>query len=40
MLKLKIYHLVEKGDHGARINVFFDYAIITLIPLNVAALIL
>lgn len=40
MLKLKIYHLVEKGDHGAKINILFDYAIITLILLNVAALIL
>lgn len=40
VLKHKIYHLVEKGAHGSKLNLLFDYSIMTLIVLNVIALIL
>lgn len=40
MIKNKIYHLVEKGSHGSKINLVFDYAIMILIILNVIAIIL
>lgn len=40
MIKQKIYRLVEKGSHGSRINLIFDYSIMLLIILNVGALIL
>jgi voltage-gated potassium channel len=40
MIKQKIYHLVEKGSHGSRINLIFDFTIMTLIILNVIAVIL
>lgn len=39
-LKNKIYHLVEKGAYGSRLNLLFDYFIMILIILNVVALIL
>jgi voltage-gated potassium channel len=37
-MKQKIYNLVEKGSHGSRINLVFDYLIIVLIILNVFAI--
>jgi voltage-gated potassium channel len=37
MMKQKIYNLVEKGAHGSKINLIFDYFILTLIVLNVTA---
>lgn len=40
MNKHKIYKLIEKGSHGSRINVVFDYTIMILILLNIFALIL
>ncbi len=40
MIKQKIYNLVEKGSHGSKINLLFDYFIIGLIILNVAAVAL
>lgn len=40
MTKDKIYHLVEKGAHGSKVNLIFDYTIMTLIVINVVALIL
>jgi voltage-gated potassium channel len=40
MIKQKAYHLVEKGSHGSRINILFDYFIMGLIILNVTAIIL
>jgi voltage-gated potassium channel len=40
MIKLRIYHLVEKGSHGSKINLLFDYFIIFLIVFNVVALAL
>lgn len=40
LLKQKIYHLVEKGSHGSKVNLIFDYSIMALIVLNVIALIL
>ena len=40
MLKHKIYKLVEKGHHGSKINLIFDYTIMSLILLNVIAIIL
>lgn len=40
MIKRKIYHIIEKGAHGSRMNLIFDYAIMTLILLNVVAIIL
>lgn len=39
MLKQKIYRLVEKGSHGARYNMVFDYFIMALILLNLFAII-
>ena len=39
MIKHKTYKLIEKGDHGSMINLTFDYAIMTLIILNVIAVI-
>jgi voltage-gated potassium channel len=36
-MKRKIYELVEKGSHGSKINLIFDYFIISLIVLNVTA---
>ena len=39
-LKEKIYHLVEKGSYGSKVNLLFDYFIIILIILNVIALAL
>jgi voltage-gated potassium channel len=36
-MKRKIYELVEKGSHGSKINLIFDYFIIALIVLNVTA---
>ena len=39
-MKQKIYHLVEKGSHGSKINLLFDYFIIFLIVFNVVALAL
>lgn len=40
LVKLKIYRIVERGSHGSRKNLIFDYFIMTLIVLNVFALIL
>lgn len=39
-MKNRIYQLVVKGSHGKRINILFDYMIMSLILLNVAAIIL
>lgn len=40
MIKHKIYQLVEKGSHGSKVNIIFDYSIMFLIVLNVVAIIL
>ncbi len=40
MLKQKIYYIIEKGSHGSKLNLLFDYFIMTLILLNVVAIIL
>lgn len=39
-MKKRIYHLVETGDHGSKINSLFDNAILALIMLNVIAMVL
>ena len=39
MIKQKTYKLIARGDHGSRINLTFDYAIMILIVLNVIAII-
>jgi len=39
-MKQKVYHSVEKGAHGSRINSLFDHFIMGLIVLNVIAIIL
>ncbi|HLF34244.1 MAG TPA: ion transporter [Cyclobacteriaceae bacterium] len=39
-MKIKTFQFVEKGAHGRRINLAFDYAIMVLITLNVIAIIL
>lgn len=36
-MQKKIYNLIEKGSHGSRINLIFDYIIIFLIILNTIA---
>ncbi len=38
--KTKIYKLVQKGSHGKKINLIFDYVIMTLIILSVISIIL
>ncbi|MBK6265765.1 ion transporter [Marivirga sp. S37H4] len=40
MIKTKIYRAVEKGSHGRRMNVVFDYIIMSLILLSVISIIL
>lgn len=40
LFKQKIYRIIEKGSHGSRKNLIFDYFIMTLIILNVLALII
>jgi len=39
-LKKKIYRLVEKDSHGNKINLIFDYVIMSLILLSVISIIL
>jgi voltage-gated potassium channel len=39
-MKKRIYNLVEKGAHGSKINLIFDYFIVALIILNVIAVAL
>ena len=39
-MKQRIVHLVEQGDHGYKLNRWFDYFIMGLILLNVIAIIL
>jgi voltage-gated potassium channel len=39
-MKQKIYKLVEKGSHGSKVNLIFDYFIIVLIILNIIAVAL
>ena len=39
-MKKRVFHLVEKGHHGSRINSMFDGFIMVLIVLNVLAIIL
>ena len=36
--KQKVYHLVEKGSHGSKVNLAFDIFIVILIILNVLAM--
>jgi voltage-gated potassium channel len=36
-MKQKIYNLVEKGSHGSKVNLIFDYFLVILIVLNVLA---
>jgi len=40
MIKSKIFHLVETGSHGKKLNRIFDYFIMSLIVLSVVAIIL
>ncbi len=40
MFKKFIYKLVERGDHGSKVNVLFDYFIIVLILLSVVSITL
>ena len=40
MIKTVIYRLVEKGSHGNRINLIFDYVIMSLIFLSIISIIL
>ena len=40
MIKNKIFRLVEKGSHGSKVNLIFDYAIMILIVLNFIAVCL
>lgn len=40
MIKKTIYKLVEKGDHGKKLNKLFDYFIMSLILLSVLSIIL
>ena len=40
MIKEKIFRVVEKGSHGQRFNLIFDYVIMTLILLSVISIII
>jgi voltage-gated potassium channel len=40
MFKDRIYRLIEKGSHGSKVNLLFDYGIMSLIILNVIAVAL
>ncbi len=40
MIKNRIYQIIEKGSHGSKQNLIFDYTITILILLNVIAIIL
>ncbi|MCG8411370.1 MAG: ion transporter [Bacteroidales bacterium] len=40
MIKQKIYGLIEKGSHGSKLNLRFDYVVMILIVLNIIAMIL
>jgi voltage-gated potassium channel len=40
MIKEKVFNLVQKGSHGSRTNLVFDYTIMILILLNVIAIII
>jgi voltage-gated potassium channel len=40
MTRERIHHIVEKGAHGSKVNLIFDYVIMTLIVLNVISLML
>ncbi len=39
-LKEKTYRLVEKGSHGNKVNLIFDYAIMSLIFISIISIIL
>lgn len=40
MIKQKVFELVEKGAHGRKYNLLFDYTIMTLIVLSLISIIL
>jgi voltage-gated potassium channel len=40
MIKKKVFNLVVKGSHGSKLNLYFDYFIMTLILLSVVSIIL
>jgi voltage-gated potassium channel len=40
MIKRRTFQLLQKGSHGSKINLIFDYAVMTLILMNVVAIIL
>jgi len=40
MIKENVFELVEKGSHGRKLNLFFDYTIMTLIVLSLISIIL
>lgn len=39
-MKERVYRIIEKGSHGKRLNLVFDYFIMTLILLSVISIIL
>lgn len=39
-MKQKLYKILEKGAHGKRLNLFFDYFIMSLIILSVISIVL
>ncbi len=40
MIKTRIFELVQKGSHGQKTNLIFDYSILTLIVLSIGSIIL
>jgi len=40
MIKTRIFALVQKGSHGQKSNLIFDYSILTLIVLSIVSIIL
>jgi voltage-gated potassium channel len=40
MMKTRIFELVQKGSHGQKSNLIFDYSILTLIILSVISIVL
>ena len=39
-MKRKVFNLVDRGAHGSKVNLIFDYFILTLIILNMFAIVL
>jgi voltage-gated potassium channel len=39
-MKQRVFRLVDRGEHGSKLNLLFDYTILTLIILNMISIVL